>query len=201
MLRAPAVTSSKKDGAVMLENTPTPVLHRRKIPRSEWGAIVMRHASGESLVSIARDYNCTAPAIGYIVRQERRWDATPEAGEESDSRPPPSEQAAPRHRRSNVSDRFRTAISRPASQGSFSAGAERHHGFDTSLREAMTVEVSAFLVALDAMISQQSSETFSSLREATDRLLRAAARVRIELESCSAPPEEDPGKTADKPGA
>jgi hypothetical protein len=40
-----------------------------KIAAREWPAIIARHREGESLVSIARAYRCTPPAISYIVRR------------------------------------------------------------------------------------------------------------------------------------
>jgi hypothetical protein len=64
------------------------------------------------------------------------------------------------------------------------------------LREAITVEISAFLVALDDAMGEGKTEALQRLREATDRLLRAAARIRIELER---PPGarngQSPGRT------
>ena len=46
---------------------------------------------------------------------------------------------------------------------------------DASLREAATVEMSAFLVAFDAAVRQQTPDNLGLLRAATDKLLRAAA--------------------------
>jgi hypothetical protein len=46
----------------------------------------------------------------------------------------------------------------------------------------MTLHVSAFLVAFDGIVAAQTPEAFDRLREAADHLLRATARVRIELE-------------------
>jgi hypothetical protein len=44
------------------------------------------------------------------------------------------------------------------------------------------MEVSSFLVALDDVTLHSSAEMFDRLREATDRLLRVAARVRVAIE-------------------
>ena len=131
---------------------------RGKIPRAEWAAIAARHATGETLASIARDYNCTAPAIRYIVRQE----AALAGGRQVVSVEMPASDAP--------SSRELDPLASPVS------------GFDARLRNAMTVEISAFLVALDDVGVQGTSETYNRLREATDRLLRAAARIRIGLE-------------------
>jgi hypothetical protein len=40
-----------------------------KIPQNEWGTIAKRHSQGETLVSIARSYGCTAPAIHYFLKR------------------------------------------------------------------------------------------------------------------------------------
>jgi transposase-like protein len=60
-------------------------------------------------------------------------------------------------------------------------------GVNASLREMMTLEISAFLVALDAVLAQGDGDALRQLRTATDRLLRAAARVRVELERPAGP--------------
>jgi hypothetical protein len=43
-----------------------------------------------------------------------------------------------------------------------------------------------FLVAFDAALAEDNSESRAELRDATDRLLRAGARTRIELERLEA---------------
>jgi hypothetical protein len=57
---------------------------------------------------------------------------------------------------------------------------------DQSLRERVESEIRGFLAAFDAALSEDSAETRAGLREATDRLLRAGARTRIELERLEA---------------
>ena len=157
---------------------------KRKIPREEWSAIVARRASGESLASIARAYNCTPPAIRYIVRQETKSEAQGE-DDQMDTVSSPSDGGE----HEGEAGRSPTL---PLSQGPRSRAGEgsgtrseaelRKDRFNFSLREAMTLEVSAFLVAFDAVVAQPSAEAFDQLRSATDRLLRATARIRIELE-------------------
>ena len=65
---------------------------------------------------------------------------------------------------------------------------------DTELRSRVDRDIAAFLSAFDAALLQDSQESRSALREATDRLLRAGARTRIELERLEArtplPPRE-----------
>ena len=53
---------------------------RGKIPQHDWPSIISRYESGETLASIARTYDCSPPAISYIVSRSR---ARGMAGEES----------------------------------------------------------------------------------------------------------------------
>jgi hypothetical protein len=57
---------------------------------------------------------------------------------------------------------------------------------DQALRERVEGDITAFLAAFDAALAHDSSESRTGLREATDRLLRAGARTRIELERLEA---------------
>jgi len=42
-----------------------------KIPQGEWNAIAARYQNGESISKIARSYDCTPPAIHYILKRNR----------------------------------------------------------------------------------------------------------------------------------
>src|SRR5271168_2439461 len=44
---------------------------RGKIPQSDWPLIMGRYEAGETLSSIARTYDCSPPAISYIVSRSR----------------------------------------------------------------------------------------------------------------------------------
>jgi hypothetical protein len=57
---------------------------------------------------------------------------------------------------------------------------------DLALRHRVEGDIAAFLAAFDAALNRDSSETRAELRQATDRLLRAGARTRIELERLEA---------------
>jgi hypothetical protein len=57
---------------------------------------------------------------------------------------------------------------------------------DKALRERVETDITAFLSAFDAALTQDTPESRTGLREATDRLLRAGARTRIELERLEA---------------
>lgn len=57
---------------------------------------------------------------------------------------------------------------------------------DRELRARVDGDIAAFLAAFDAALEEDTQESRSLLREATDRLLRAGARTRIELERLEA---------------
>lgn len=57
---------------------------------------------------------------------------------------------------------------------------------DQALRERVHADLAVFLAAFDAALADDTSESRAGLREATDRLLRAGARTRIELERLEA---------------
>jgi transposase-like protein len=81
-------------------------------------------------------------------------------------------------------------------------GAQRKEGggsfIDKELRARVDGDIAAFLAAFDAALVEDSQESRSALREATDRLLRAGARTRIELERLEArmplPPRDGGGR-------
>jgi hypothetical protein len=57
---------------------------------------------------------------------------------------------------------------------------------DQALRDRVDGDISAFLAAFDAALAHDTVESRAGLRQATDRLLRAGARTRIELERLEA---------------
>jgi hypothetical protein len=69
---------------------------------------------------------------------------------------------------------------------------------DQELRARVDGDIAAFLSAFDAALAQDTQDSRSALREATDRLLRAGARTRIELERLEArlplPPRDSAGR-------
>src|ERR1700751_288186 len=52
---------------------------RGKIPQQDWPAIMARYEAGETLASIARTYDCSPPAISYIVSRSRGRGLAPSA--------------------------------------------------------------------------------------------------------------------------
>ena len=65
-------------------------------------------------------------------------------------------------------------------------------------RDFRVSDIASFLAAFDAALAEDTQESRSGLREATDRLLRAGARTRIELERLEAriplPPRDNIGR-------
>jgi hypothetical protein len=55
---------------------------RGKIPQQDWPSIIKRYEAGETLASIARTYDCSPPAISYIVSRSRAREATAEGAPE-----------------------------------------------------------------------------------------------------------------------
>jgi hypothetical protein len=82
-------------------------------------------------------------------------------------------------------------------------GAHRKEGagsyIDKDLRARVDGDIAAFLAAFDAALAEDTQVSRSALREATDRLLRAGARTRIELERLEAriplPPRDNIGRS------
>jgi hypothetical protein len=89
----------------------------------------------------------------------------------------------------------------PVSRGDGNGAARKEGGgsfIDHELRARVDGDIAAFLAAFDAALVQDTQESRLSLREATDRLLRAGARTRIELERLEArvplPPRDNGGR-------
>lgn len=271
---------------------------RGKIPQSDWPLIMARYDAGETLASIARTYDCSPPAISYVVSRSRRHQPGPDAAKPvnppepqliktvageamngaakppapiaEDAVPPvpqapaaapseritarsagdssataPSGQSRPSMAAPANGDQRRTlhlslgapgpadgaarmgepaqpalpersaapshappaaaAALRDGNGGAAAAGhadgrhnerqhrnggdeAHRRDGsfIDHELRARVEGDIAAFLAAFDAALDNDTPESRSALREATDRLLRAGARTRIELERLEA---------------
>jgi hypothetical protein len=71
---------------------------------------------------------------------------------------------------------------------------------DSELRARVDGDIAAFLAAFDAALAEDTPASRTGLREATDRLLRAGARTRIELERLEARmplPPRDTGRQSE----
>jgi hypothetical protein len=217
-----------------------------------------RYEAGETLASIARTYDCSPPAISYVVSRSRgrglapnavaaRKPASPEpplieshgtekpvqvsgqddaltkqmnqatlqdgaasnGGAEASDGGPPREDHRPlqtlhllqphRHDEPAANEPVASHVAPghkdPGRSGNGMDGRfvpdernskERGTFIDLALRDRVQSDIAAFLAAFDAALSRDTSETRAGLREATDRLLRAGARTRIELERLEA---------------
>jgi hypothetical protein len=235
---------------------------RGKIPQSDWPLIMARYEAGETLSSIARTYDCSPPAVSYIVSRSKAKPA-------SKVSPPPAPEAqlikAPANgATTNGSAAIEPTVTTPApvaairrepiaeprpnglTDGAAASGDQRrtlhlslgadngangsngnghatlnggangngHHPemprpsftqpqaqqprdgeaarkdssafIDRELRSRVDGDIAVFLAAFDAALAADTQESRFGLREATDRLLRAGARTRIELERLEA---------------
>lgn len=113
------------------------------------------------------------------------------AGERTAPRPfpPPPRNPAPFDAGRNGRDLFAMPENRPIAQQPREAepGRKDNGSFiDQELRSRVDGDIAAFLAAFDAALAADTQESRFGLREATDRLLRAGARTRIELERLEA---------------
>jgi hypothetical protein len=141
---------------------------RGKIPHVEWPKIARRVGSGESLAAVAREYECTPPAIRYIVKRmslkgtdgsrpaERRGEVHPV---EVPPQPAESAQAFSSQRRTRA---------QPPTSG--------------EIWSRVNSDIANFLTAADAFFTADNVQNRTELLDATDRLLRASARARTVLE-------------------
>jgi len=147
----------------------TNVRIRGKIRHEEWPKIAARFESGDTLAEIARSYGCTPPAIRYIVgrasanagktRPSRGISGTPNA--EAEFGPAGSARGSDRGMHPPIRD--------------FAAAGQEIWG-------RINNDIASFLAAMDALFTNVSDRNYEALLKATDRLLWASARTRLELE-------------------
>ncbi|HVC53161.1 MAG TPA: hypothetical protein VND87_14165 [Stellaceae bacterium] len=108
--------------------------------------------------------------------------APPPAAERPDLRPPlpPRDPPPARYGYSPYGERAETRDADPGRRK------EGGNFIDQELRARVDGDIAAFLAAFDAALADDTVDSRSALREATDRLLRAGARTRIELERLEA---------------
>jgi transposase-like protein len=152
----------------------TTVRQKGKIPATEWPAIAARKEAGEPIAHIARDYGCTAPAIRYIVNRIGSGEL-PSLAHGKGDKLNASEQPVP----SGSSSMARIATT-PAHNTRRSPSGEAR--LSPATCERVVGEIAAFLVALDRAVAESSPKALAELRTSSEQLMRAAARVRIELE-------------------
>src|SRR5581483_10168616 len=146
--------------------------------QAEWSAIIERYDQGESLASISRSYHCTAPAIRYIVKRVRGALARqPGASTEAAVR---RKTAGPAPSARPADDAALSQPGRPVAQNH--APPAGKGAFDIELWDNVSSDIAAFLVAFDNAALELSPPKIEALIRATDRLVRAGARTRMELE-------------------
>src|SRR5689334_5279444 len=160
------------------------VRQKGKIPAAEWPAIAARQHAGEPLAHIAKDYGCTAPAIRYIVKRVGAGVNPSSAPRNTESREDGERRTArTAGTRSLVAGAAAAKPARVSRVGPRTASAQSK--LTSSTCERIVGEIAAFLCALDAATGENSPEALNELRRASEHLMRAAARVRIEIESLS----------------
>jgi hypothetical protein len=127
---------------------------RGKIARAEWPKIAARVAGGESMAAIARSYQCTAPAIRYIVHRSTQL-------------PVPKAPALP-HFGGRPTARLLDEL--------------RHFALDDTAKPHVDGVIFTFLEAVDAFIAARTVESEEALLSATAQILRSTASLRLELE-------------------
>jgi hypothetical protein len=154
-----------------------------KIARSEWSKILARYRAGATIAQIGRDYGCTGPAIRYIVK---RADALDDSGTEKTEIPP-----------SNQPQSLLPSVAHDSIPPSarMARAAAPEDALAAELRDRVSGDVASFLVALDQLASEGSAASAAELREATDRLMRSAARIRLEVEKLLANDPAEPART------
>lgn len=149
-----------------------------KIDRSEWQNILGRYESGETIARISRDYDCTAPAIRYIIKKcgklgqggsaKSRVEPLPDqgGGMRLPQDPPPAKLS------------YAKAVKRAPQTPTKMTGSAM---LDSHVLTRVTGDIAFFLVALDRAEASD-PESLTVLQGATDSLMRAIARIRIELD-------------------
>lgn len=141
---------------------------RGKIPHEEWPKIVERFQRGQTLAEIARSYGCTPPAIRYIV------------GRAGGPSVPAGHSARLNAREIEPSSAPTGRTSLPQSSGMRRAPVASAGGNDIWGR--INNDIAGFLAAMDALFTSENDRNYESLLAATDRLLWASARTRLEVE-------------------
>jgi len=147
---------------------------RGKIPREQWPNIAARFQNGETLTEIARSFGCTAPAIRYIVGR------VPLRGL--------NDKKVASDKQEKIAVLLPTAESRRTTRSGGSSDNAGRRG-DLSAESTtngiwgrVNTDIATFLAAVDSLFSDDSDSNYEALLAATDRLLWASARTRLELE-------------------
>ena len=138
---------------------------RGKISRDEWPKIAVRYQNGDTLAEIARSYHCTAPAIRYIVARVSIHGVKGK-GKKMD--------------RDKV-ERIAMLVPLAENQRNTRIGSTEDSPM-TDIWGRINTDIATFLAAMDSLSSDDSNDNCEALLAATDRLLWASGRTRLELE-------------------
>ena len=179
-----------------------------KIPQGEWSAIAARYENGESISRIARNYECTPPAIHYILKRYHQRPANavkplspgprtvvPVRGSAVEASPPHappagrSEHAIPPPElvRTNYPIASATPCRQPAGEPSQRlATPTLTPGLDRELHIRAEAAIEMFRSSFDAALTEGSPGVRERLRQAAADLMRVAARTTIVLDRLNA---------------
>lgn len=155
----------------------TNVRARGKIRREEWPRISERFHRGETLTEIARSYGCTSPAIRYILGRMVNGAASRTPAYRAPEQPvfEPEAERGPRARiPAPAQSAGRGGVAPMSGAAMSSAGNE--------IWSRVNNDIATFLAAMDALFTSETDRNYESLLKATDRLLWASARTRLEVE-------------------
>jgi len=158
--------------------------HRRKLHLSLGGAPQAHAGSHHHAPG-----NGHAPGSEIFAPRGERPQQHPEPDRRQDSFGANAGQPRPAAPSGQNGERHGDDMHRKENGGSF---------IDRELRNRVEGDIAAFFAAFDAALAEDTVQSRSALREATDRLLRAGARTRIELERLEArmplPPRDHAGR-------
>ena len=181
-----------------------------KIPQGEWSAIAARYENGESISRIARNYDCTPPAIHYILKRYRQRlenavkplshtqesrAAVPACGSAAEATPAAalpsgkSEHAGPFPGlvRANAPIAAATASRQPAGEPTQRVATPiLTPGLDSELHTRAEAAIAMFRSSFDAALMEGSPGVRERLRQAAADLMRVAARTTIVLDRVTA---------------
>jgi hypothetical protein len=150
---------------------------RGKIPHNEWPKIAERFQNGETLTEIARSYHCTPPAIRYIVN---RVSTRPMRGRMERDKLEKIAVLTPSDERRRSALRSGAMEERP--HGGRSRSGVSAEAASGDIWSRVNNDIATFLAAMDSLSTDDSDQNYEALLLATDRLLWASARTRLELE-------------------
>jgi transposase-like protein len=183
---------------------------RGRIPQSAWPDILRRHEQGESLSSIARDFDCTPSAISYVIKKNQAGAGTadaeasesdeemtnenePETGTEVTGEAPVTAEEAPRTEEARPRTRMlRMKPAAPAPVAVADTAGDNEggdHGDDgqasAAPRQATDIRVEETAATCRAAYatwrSAPSPETLDALQTSLHEIRKVIARVEIEI--------------------